>query len=79
MVENLEIVRFLNCFVILFTYQLRVHITTLLPNLVMCFHGGNFWAISPKRCYVGEGYGVLDWLGALKGAIPKKEITIFKL
>jgi hypothetical protein len=41
--------------------------------------GGNFRAISPKRCYLREGYGVLGWPEALKGAILKKEITIFKL
>jgi hypothetical protein len=46
-------------------------------KLILC--GGNFQAISPKRCYLGEGCGILDWPGALKGAIPEKEIVIFKL
>jgi len=41
--------------------------------------GGNFRAVSPKRCYLGEGYGTLDRPGALKGAISEKEITIFEL
>jgi len=42
-------------------------------------YGGKFQDISPKRCYLREGYGVLDRPGALKGAISEKEIAIFKL
>jgi hypothetical protein len=38
-----------------------------------------FGAATPKRCYFKEGYGTLDWPGALKGAIPEKEIIIFEL
>ena len=47
--------------------------------LIWCFCARKFQAISPKRCYLGEGYGVLDSLGALKGTISKKEIAILEL
>ena len=50
---------------------------TFCGNDTLC--GRNFWAVSPKRCYLGEGYGTLDQPGALKGAISEKEITIFEL
>ena len=46
-------------------------------NSMLC--GGKFQAIGPKRCYLGEGYGILDRPGALKGAISEKEIVIFEL
>jgi hypothetical protein len=41
--------------------------------------GGKFQVVGPKRCYLGEGYGILERPGALKGAIPEKEIIIFEL
>jgi len=44
-----------------------------------CFVAENFRAVSPKRCYLGEGYGTLDRPGVLKGAISEKEIIIFEL
>jgi hypothetical protein len=35
----------------------------------MCICSRNFWAVSTKKCYLGEESGVLVQLGSLKGAI----------